>query len=170
MDHPEWVRNPCDRNVIRLMFSGVRKFMFKYKITRGRNELYAVGYQTCVQVCQKFDESKNVRFSTYLYRALFNNLITHMKMEKKFQRLRLLPNMDLVDPKTECLSQVWNPDIDIQDVKQRDREIIERLFGIGRPKQSVKQIIDDIKITKQRIYQIRAEVFNMVTKSFEKQH
>lgn len=170
MDHPEWVRNPSDMNVIRLMFCGVKKFIVKYKVRQGTEDLYSVGYHTCVRVCRKFDESKNIKFSTYLFRALFNNLANYLRIERRFQRVRLMPNMDLVDPNTERRSQEWNPDIDIGRIKPKHREVIEKLFGIGRPKQMAKQISAEMNISRQRIYQIRAKSLNMVAKSLAKQY
>lgn len=118
-------------------------------------ELIGEGRLALVRAAKSFDEERGINFRTYATKVIVNhlvNILEKIRFLSSYSSLRNIPleqdleadliNRDLVEKYLSELSSI-------------KREVIRLVFGIGCDALSVKEIVDKLNLSPDKIYKIK---------------
>ena len=161
----------------RLIFGPVKRYFPLDSFER--DEFISNSHLHIIKAIESFDYRRGFKFSTYCVTAINMNLIRDMKSLKKAQApldfsdsLWHVPKSDdshLIKENEEYNSKMVAKVFEIiqnhfRD-SERDIEILKSYYGIGRPKMITKEIGEKIKLSRQRVCQIKVLVKSVVSSS-----
>lgn len=135
------------------------------------DELLSLGTESLLESVHKFDVFLGYRFSTYFHTVFKRRVYRYMDTEKtRNQRYVRYEHFDSCEQ--EGSSRVASPDlvcgaIDslLSLLDDRESYIIERRFGINRQdKLSLKQLADQMEISKERVRQLEQRALKKLSK------
>jgi len=172
----EETRNRIFQANTRLVFTPVNRY-FPFESFE-RDEFISNSHLYIIKAIESFDYRRGFKFSTYCVTAINTNLIKDIMGLRKVQT-----PLDFSDslwrvPKSYDSSVAENEEYTskmIANVFAKIRscffdseekvDIIKDYYGIGRPIMSVKAIAKKMKLSRQRIYQIRSMIESAVAES-----
>jgi RNA polymerase sigma factor (sigma-70 family) len=149
--------------------------MFKHRkdfYGQNVNDLLSDCFINIIKAVDAFDYTRGIKFSTYCTWCLLNNSIRDQSSNKKFENLVATNlenktfdnNLDLKDEEiiesfdnNESLQFDWGKIKNVLVEKNNDRDfyILTQIFGIGCEKKTLKQLSEELSLTKERIRQIK---------------
>jgi len=149
--------------------------MFKHRkdfYGQNTNDLISDCFINILKAVDGFDYTRGIKFSTYCTWCLLNNSIRDQTANKKFESLvatnlentTFEKNLDLKDEqiintfdKNESLQHDWSKikNVLLDKTNERDYYILTQIFGIGCEKKTLKQLSEELSLTKERIRQIK---------------
>lgn len=137
------------------------------------NDLISDCFLNILKAVDAFDYTRGIKFSTYCTWCLLNNSIRDQNANKKFENFittnldssNYENNLDFKDEeiksffeKKESLSFDWfkiKTALSNKSNHERDFYILTQIFGIGCDKKTLKELSQELSLTKERIRQIK---------------
>lgn len=161
--------------------------MFKHRkdfYGQNTNDLLSDCFINIIKAVDGFDYTRGIKFSTYCTWCLLNNSIRDQNANKKFENFvstnlehtTFENNLDFKDEqiinnfdKNESLTYDWQKIKDTlmcknDNNKERDYYILTQIFGIGCEKKTLKQLSEELSLTKERIRQIKEKTITSLKK------
>jgi len=149
--------------------------MFKHRkdfYGNNTNDLLSDCFINILKAVDGFDYTRGFKFSTYCTWCLLNNSIRDQNSNKKFESListnleeknydsKLdLKDQEIIDrfDKNESVQHDWKKIKDVFASQNNDRSfyILTQIFGIGCNKKTLKELSEELKLTKERVRQIK---------------
>jgi RNA polymerase sigma factor (sigma-70 family) len=137
-----------------------------------KDELESGLQDSLLRAVKTFDTSFNVKFSTYAYAAIKNEISSVISKRRLFQRslsdtvgddaelIDFIPGKDAVPEQQHSAAELNSKLADLLgSLSEKEREIIERRYGLnGREKETFDEIGKGLNTSKQRIQQIEAKI------------
>jgi len=141
---------------LRLIYSNIKHF-------KEKEELVSVGFITIDKAVDRFDFTLGVAFNTYVGRAIYMNCIRELYNFKDLERAPEYSQEQVLSHYQENeeflyreASEFVNDKI-LERLGEREREIIERYFGLnGHDAESLRSISASKSISMQSVSQIKA--------------
>jgi RNA polymerase primary sigma factor/RNA polymerase sigma factor len=143
-------------------------------------ELISDGNLSLIQAVEKFDYTRGNRFSTYATWAITRNFARSLPDEKRYHERFLLTDSDIfewtIDERTDVvfeekkqLERETQINRFLQELDDREQQIIVNRFGLGREvqPQTLRQVGDEMGVTKERIRQIEIRALAKLRKAAE---
>jgi len=164
------VKNLIVQSNLRLVVSIAKRHV---AATEDFFELVSDGNMSLIRAAEKFDYSRGNKFSTYCSWAIMKNFARTIPVEFR-HRDRFRPSLDeyfttRVDERSdqyeqEVAQQQRERQIDkiLHRLDEREQKIIIRRFGLdhSREPQTLKEVGEELGVTKERIRQIEARALN----------
>ena len=143
-------------------------------------ELISDGNLSLIQAVDKFDYTRGNRFSTYATWAIMRNYARSLPDEKRYHERFLPTDSDIfewtIDERSNVVFEERNHlereaqvDRFLQELDDREHQIIVNRFGLGREvqPQTLREVGDEMGITKERIRQIEIRALAKLRKAAE---
>jgi len=143
-------------------------------------ELISDGNLSLIQAVEKFDYIRGNRFSTYATWAIMRNYARSLPDEKRYHERFLPTDSDVfewtVDERPDAVYEERNQlereaqvDRFLQELDDREQHIIVNRFGLGREvqPQTLREVGDEMGVTKERIRQIEIRALAKLRKAAE---
>ena len=143
-------------------------------------ELISDGNLSLIQAVDKFDYTRGNRFSTYATWAIMRNYARSLPVEKRYHERFLPTDSDIfewtVDERSNVIFEERNHlereaqvDRFLQELDDREQHIIVNRLGLGREvqPQTLREVGDEMGITKERIRQIEIRALAKLRKAAE---
>ena len=143
-------------------------------------ELISDGNLSLIQAVDKFDYTRGNRFSTYATWAIMRNYARSLPDAKRHHERFMPTDSDIfewtVDERTNVIFEERNQlereaqvDRFLKELDDREQHIIVNRFGLGREvqPQTLRQVGDEMGITKERIRQIEIRALAKLRKAAE---
>ena len=143
-------------------------------------ELISDGNLSLIQAVDKFDYTRGNRFSTYATWAIMRNFARTLPGEKRYHEHYLSVDSNVfelaVDERADAAVEERNQferevqvDRFLRELDDREQHIIVNRFGLGRETkpQSLRQVGNEIGVTKERIRQIETRALAKLRKAAE---
>ena len=147
----------------------------------GLFDLISDGNMSLIRACEKFDYSRGNRFSTYASWAIMKNYARAIADEQRYRkRFMTLENefneeheqeeVDPVEMETTQTRREKQVATILQALSPREQQIIIHRFGLNRDREplTLKQVGQEMGVTKERIRQIEILALNKLRKAAEK--
>lgn len=172
------VRNQIIEANLRLVFSIVKRYASVG--SAAFDEFMGEGHVTLMRAVEKFDFSRGVKFSTYATWAIVNGCNALLKKQSSLQRQQCshLAEVEEMVPDHRVTA---GEEQSIQDIRQRvgelllglnsrERAIIEARFGFDvHQSPTLKEIGDDLGISKERVRQLQQRALEKLRALAERQ-
>lgn len=81
----------------------------------------------------------------------------------------MLGDESAVEPAGACQESDMAEHVEnlLKELKPREREVVCRRFGIGRDEETLEEIGEDLKVTRERIRQVQADAIRKMTQSYK---
>lgn len=128
---------------------------------RYREDLLSAGYVALVEAAQRFDHERGPTFSTYACKCIKGQMLTELGRHRPYDlSLEGEDGHGIIViagcPEDEHRSEVCLSVASILDgLEPSDRELLERIYGVGRPAESLTDIASALGISKQAVDQRR---------------
>ncbi|MBA2114477.1 sigma-70 family RNA polymerase sigma factor [Bremerella alba] len=169
-DQASDVKNLIVQSNLRLVVSIAKRHV---AVTEDFFELVSDGNMSLIRAAEKFDYSRGNKFSTYCSWAIMKNFARTIPVEFR-HRDRYRTSLDeyfttRVDERSdqyeqEMAQQTREKQIDkiLHRLDEREQKIIIRRFGLdhSREPQTLKEVGEELGVTKERIRQIEARALN----------
>ena len=149
--------------------------MFKHRkdfYGHNTNDLLSDCFINILKAVDGFDYTRGFKFSTYCTWCLLNNSIRDQNANKKFETFMStnleeksydskldLKDEEIIDAfdKNESIQYDWGKIKDILSKKSNERSfyILTQIFGIGCDKKTLKELSEELNLTKERVRQIK---------------
>lgn len=138
------------------------------------DELLSLGTESLLESVHKFDVFLGYRFSTYFHTVFKRRVYRYMDTEKtRNQRYIRYEHFDSCE--LHGSSRIASPDLVCDAIDEllsllddRESYIIERRFGINKQKKlSLKQIADQMELSKERVRQLEQRALKKLSKQAE---
>jgi RNA polymerase primary sigma factor/RNA polymerase sigma factor len=143
-------------------------------------ELISDGNLSLIHAVEKFDYTRGNRFSTYATWAVMRNYARALPGEKRYHEHYLLTDSDIfetaVDERADAsleeriqLEREDQVDRFLQELDEREQHIIVNRFGLRHDvqPQTLRQVGDEIGVTKERVRQIEVGALAKLRKAAE---
>lgn len=143
------------------------------------DDIYDVGLIGFVNGINTYDSSKGVKYTTYLYECIKNEILHYLNYEKREMRSgnvislnKIVNDIELID--IIPIYQNYDRNIYLEEVisvinrrlsklNKRDEDIFKHLFGIdGYKKMNSIELEKKYKMTRQNIMRIKNKILNML--------
>jgi len=170
------VRNQIIEANLRLVFSIVKRYASVG--SAAFDEFMGEGHVTLMRAVEKFDFSRGVKFSTYATWAIVNGCNALLKKQSTLQRLQSAEGIEDVVPDHRVTA---GEEQSLQAIRQavgelllglnsRERAIIEARFGFDvHQSPTLKEIGDDLGISKERVRQLQQRALEKLRALAERQ-
>jgi RNA polymerase sigma factor (sigma-70 family) len=162
--------------------------MFKHRkdfYGHNTNDLLSDSFLNIIKAVDGFDYTRGFKFSTYCTWCLLNNSIRDQNSNKKFESFMAtnleeknydckldLKDQDIIDTfdKNEIIQHDWNKikNMLISQNNERSFYILTQIFGIGCNKKTLKELSEELNLTKERIRQIKEKTIKSLKDLVEK--
>ncbi len=159
------VRNQIIEANLRLVFSIAKRYAGVG--SAAFDEFMGEGHVTLMRAVEKFDFSRGVKFSTYATWAIVNGCNALLKKQSTLQRQQFSHSADGIEDIVPDHRVTAGEEQKVQDLRQivgelllglnsRERAIIEARFGFEfRQSPTLKELGDDLGISKERVRQLQ---------------
>ncbi len=135
-----------------------------------QNDLFQEGVIGLIKSVDKFDISKNIKFSSFARRCIKNEILMYIRRSKKHIFTSTTNEIEIIDYKNSEDDWVNNISKDyeknmindsLNHLSEREKEVVKKSYGIEFDKITQKKIAEELAIS-------RSYVSRIVTKSKEK--
>lgn len=147
-------------------------------------ELVSDGNLALIRAVEKFDYSRGNKFSTYASWAIMRNFARTIPSEMKYhERFHASGESELFDLRADERSDLHSEERDqlerevqvdrlLNVLDEREQNILSQRYGLGenRETQSLRQVGDEMGITKERVRQIETRALAKLRKVAEEEH
>lgn len=162
-------------------YAKIVKYVIKdMKLGHRYDELYDVGIIGFVNGLNTFDENRGVKYITYLYECVKNEILHYLEYENRVRRKAEIISLNtIISENTELIDLIptyydYDKDLYLQEIgciidrrlaklSERDEKIFKHLFGIdGYKKLNSIELEEKFKTSRQNIQRIKVRVLNML--------
>lgn len=173
------VRNQIIEANLRLVFSIVKRYASVG--SAAFDEFMGEGHVTLMRAVEKFDFSRGVKFSTYATWAIVNGCNALLKKQAALQQQHLSQSAEGIEDVVPDHRVTAREEQSVQDIRQavgelllglnsRERAIIEARFGFAvHQSPTLKEIGDDLGISKERVRQLQQRALEKLRVMAERQ-
>jgi len=153
---------------IRLIVKPTFKFSKLY--TMDSDDIFSLGILDMFRIIDNFDYRKGFKFSTYCLNSITRNFYTHCTKPKN-KNLTYIDDNDYMEPQSpdDAEGIINNVDLlesNIKVLNKSESLIIKAYFGIdGHTSVSIKELSKKLKVSTQRLHQIKKNAINKMKKN-----
>ena len=186
MKDDERYRNKLIEHNLRLVAHIVKKFEGKYKDT---DDLISIGTIGLIKGIDSYDNSKNIRITTYAARCIENEILMYFRSNKKYVNDVSLNDcigvdkdgnsislIDVIRDDDNDLSVKVSKSIDIESLikylvvlKEQEKDIIIKRYGLFNSKEyTQKEIAKEMSISRSYVSRIEKRALYKLLREFNK--
>ena len=159
-----------------------------YAAAKEQDDLISIGTVGLIKAVDTFDETKGPRLATYASRCIENEILMHFRAGKKTAQDvslsepietdsegRPLTLMDvlaqedtIVEDLDRKLSLQKLPVYIRECLDPREREILQRRYGLGGDPKTQRQVADDLRISRSYVSRLESKALDKLRRRYER--